>query len=376
MPTANITDRFLKTVERPERGFVRYWDEKVKGFLIHVYQLKISFYYERNCQRHLIGTYPTVTVPQAREAARELDFKVRRGYAKRVTQSDPVLGELVELYCARPKLRSEKWKTFVRHAIENDLKWSRRRVSDITPAMCRDMHQRLRKRGPTAANQIMQALGVVWNFARKQDPFVLCLCRRRRAWNGTRRRGASTRRSAISSRGARRWNASEVRSTARPICSPCSQACAAQKSRGSNGTGSTTRFTCPSPSLGANSGCPWSRPITGFWTPSAASTTVGCSRRAARRGILGRGSASGFRAPFIPCATPSQPSGVEAGLPEEVVGRLLNHASRTITGARYVRPRLDFLRGAMQIVVDELERRLSGPAADGERPNLRLVSSL
>lgn len=50
--------------------------------------------------------------------------------------------------------------------------------------------------------------------------------------------------------------------------------------------------------------------------------------------------------------------GVEAGLPEEVMGRLLNHASKTITGQRYVKPKLDFLRSAIAMVVEELLRRL------------------
>ena len=50
--------------------------------------------------------------------------------------------------------------------------------------------------------------------------------------------------------------------------------------------------------------------------------------------------------------------GVEAGIPEEVVGRLLNHASKTITGQRYVKPKLDFLRSAMELVVAELLQRL------------------
>ena len=52
--------------------------------------------------------------------------------------------------------------------------------------------------------------------------------------------------------------------------------------------------------------------------------------------------------------------GVEAGVPEEVMGRLLNHASKTITGQRYVKPKLDFLRSAMVVVIEELEWRLAG----------------
>jgi len=51
---------------------------------------------------------------------------------------------------------------------------------------------------------------------------------------------------------------------------------------------------------------------------------------------------------------------VETGIPEEVVGRLLNHVSKTITGQRYVKPKLDFLRAAMEEIVAELERRLAG----------------
>jgi hypothetical protein len=33
MPTVKLTDRLLKSVERPEKSFVRYWDTDIKGFL-------------------------------------------------------------------------------------------------------------------------------------------------------------------------------------------------------------------------------------------------------------------------------------------------------------------------------------------------------
>lgn len=49
---------------------------------------------------------------------------------------------------------------------------------------------------------------------------------------------------------------------------------------------------------------------------------------------------------------------LEAGILEEVVGRLLNHTPISITGQRYARPSLDALRPAMQITCDELQRRL------------------
>lgn len=49
---------------------------------------------------------------------------------------------------------------------------------------------------------------------------------------------------------------------------------------------------------------------------------------------------------------------VEAGVLEEIVGRLLNHTPLSITGQRYAKPSLDALRPAMHTVCEELERRL------------------
>ena len=49
---------------------------------------------------------------------------------------------------------------------------------------------------------------------------------------------------------------------------------------------------------------------------------------------------------------------MEAGVIEEVVGRLLNHTPLSITGNRYVRPSLDALRPAMETVATALDRRI------------------
>ena len=49
---------------------------------------------------------------------------------------------------------------------------------------------------------------------------------------------------------------------------------------------------------------------------------------------------------------------MEAGVLEEVVGRLLNHTPLSITGQRYVRPSIEALRPAMEMVCDELDRRV------------------
>jgi len=48
---------------------------------------------------------------------------------------------------------------------------------------------------------------------------------------------------------------------------------------------------------------------------------------------------------------------MEAGVLEEIVGRLLNHTPLSITGRRYVKPSLDALRPSMETTVKELRSR-------------------
>ena len=80
MPSTKLTDNFLRRVTRPKNGTITYWDSELKGFVAPVQKTTITLYYSRNNQRHLIGRFPTITMPIAREAARELDYKLRRGY--------------------------------------------------------------------------------------------------------------------------------------------------------------------------------------------------------------------------------------------------------------------------------------------------------
>ena len=50
---------------------------------------------------------------------------------------------------------------------------------------------------------------------------------------------------------------------------------------------------------------------------------------------------------------------MEAGVLEEIVGRLLNHTPLSITGQRYARPSIEALKPSMQAACDELMRRRS-----------------
>ncbi len=56
-------------------------------------------------------------------------------------------------------------------------------------------------------------------------------------------------------------------------------------------------------------------------------------------------------------AGPSRPWPWRLGVLEEIVGRLLNHTPKSITGQRYTKPSLDALRPAMHTVIEELVSR-------------------
>jgi len=356
MPTHKLTDALLRKAERPTEGVLRFWDTEIKGFVAHVQKTTTTLYYDRNNQRHLIGRYPTVTMPQARETARELDYRLRRGYAKLLTQSNPYLSELVEQYCERPKLRSEKWKTFVRHAIETDLRWSRRRVSDITPSMCRDTHKRLLKRGPTAANQIMQALNTVWNYARKQDSSLPEAPTTGMEWYPE----AKSLNAPI--RDLPAWHAEvlKIETTTHRTAYMFALFTGLRRSELE-----TLEWSRIDDALHL----PMTKSGREFWLPLVEQhhELLSPVRGIDQRWVFPADSKSGHIVAWDHDHVPGTlhslrhtfaTVAVEAGIPEEVVGRLLNHASKTITGQRYVRPNLEFMRSAMTIVVDEIKNRL------------------
>jgi integrase len=362
MPTQKLTDAFLRNVERPASGVIRYWDTETKGFVAHIQRTAVTLYYDRDNQRHLIGRYPTVNMPSAREAARELDYRLRRGHAKHMAVSNPTMAELMESYVVRPSLRSERNKKFIRHIIEKDLRWSNKRVSDISRAMCQDMHRRLRKRGPVAANCIMQAFGTVWSYARRQDPSIPESPTAGLEWYPE----SGTQNAPIQDLKAWRQAVDRIPN---PIHRTMYYLALFTGMRRSEIEGLEWDRIDDSIFL------PTTKSGRQFWLPlvDRHHRILLSVRGLDVRWVFPADSASGHIVQWDHNHVPGTlhslrhtfaTTAVEAGIPEEVVGRLLNHASKTFTGQRYVRPNLDFLRSAMQVVVTELERRLEIAASE------------
>ncbi len=307
MPSQKLTETFLKTVERPSSGTARYWDTEIKGFVAHVQKTTTTLYYDRDNRRHLIGKFPTVKMDKAREAARDLDYRLRRGYARHVTQSNPMIGEMLQRYIARPNLRSERYKEQVKQAIERDLRWATKRALDITPEMCRDMHLKLAKRGPTLANMTLQYFNTVWNFARRLDRNLpecpglgLEWYPEKKALNAPIRDLAAWKK-AVDALENPVHRAAYIFGLVTGL-----RRSELQKSR--MGQGRATICTSRRRNPAGSSGCPSSMPITAFSWPCVASTSAGCSRPSARAATSSAGTTPACRAPCIPSGIPSPPS--------------------------------------------------------------------
>ncbi|WP_167647445.1 tyrosine-type recombinase/integrase [Mameliella alba] len=75
MPTTSLSDRTLKSLPAPDSGQVTYWDSSLSGFGVRVSQGGAKSFvvvYGPNRTRKTIGRYPTISLKQAREKAKEL----------------------------------------------------------------------------------------------------------------------------------------------------------------------------------------------------------------------------------------------------------------------------------------------------------------
>lgn len=75
MPTIPLTDRTLKALPAPESGQETHWDSALSGFGVRVSQGGTKSFvvvYGPNRTRKTIGRYPTVSLKQARDKAKEL----------------------------------------------------------------------------------------------------------------------------------------------------------------------------------------------------------------------------------------------------------------------------------------------------------------
>ena len=81
---AKLTSVFVESVKPPETGQVEYWDGKIAGFGLRVSQggtktWVLMYRFGKQLKRMKLGTFPILTLVDAREEARKRLSMVQRG---------------------------------------------------------------------------------------------------------------------------------------------------------------------------------------------------------------------------------------------------------------------------------------------------------
>ncbi len=124
MPKVLLDDKFARTVERPEKGFTEYTDDKIGGYEVRVFASRIVANYRyrpkgsTTKKRLPLGEHPHMTMAKLRDAAETARGKVRDG-------GDP----LADLEAIKEQRRRKEAETEVKVVTVNDA------IDAFTPAL-------------------------------------------------------------------------------------------------------------------------------------------------------------------------------------------------------------------------------------------------
>lgn len=355
-----LTETYVRKLAQTKEGTAKYWDTEIKGFVLFVGKRAKTWYYQRDVggqtKRALIGRFPVISADAARQTALRFALEWGRGAGKMIQIGAPTLEEALNAYLARPRLRSEAHKIAVRQQFDRHLKdWLRLPLNEITKSMVADRHRSMGDT-PSAANHTLKYFRTVWNHARRvhdlPEPPTLAvewfdehpdgrIIEDLSAWSHELEELQNPIHKVfyelILFTGLRRTEALSLewknvledrihlpvtkngRSFDLPILQVHHEILAPVK-------GLSRTWVFPSPKSAAGF---VNQPQKISWSPHA------------------------HRRTFATVA-------MEAGILEEIVGRLLNHTPLSITGQRYVRPSLEALKPSMDTVCGELQKRMLG----------------
>lgn len=357
-----LTETFARKTSQSSSGTDRFWDSELRGFVLYVGKRSKTWYFQKDVggqtKRVLIGRYPTISALVARQTAMGLALEMGRGAGKVMQFGAPTLERAMEGYLARPKLRSAEHKAGVRRQFELHLAdWMALPLDEITKRMVVDRHRSLSDR-PSTANHTLKYFRTVWNHARRvhdlpEAPTMAI------EWFEEQPKGEII-------EDLREW-----RRTLDDLFNPIHRVffefllfTGFRKSEAFTLTWKQVHpdhIHLPMTKNGRAFDLPVLprhheilEPLRGLhreWVFPSPKSSAGHLTGAARI----KWSPHAHRRTFATVA-------MEAGVLEELVGRLLNHTPISITGQRYVKPSLDALRPSMETVCMELDRRMKNSA--------------
>lgn len=352
-----LSETFAKKLPQASAGTDKYWDAEIKGLVLFVGKRSKTWYFQKDVggqtKRILIGRFPVISAHAARQTALGFALEMGRGAGKVAQIGAPTLERAMEVYLARPKLRSESHKHGTRQQINLHLKdWLNLPLDEITKTMAVRRHQEMAGT-PSGANHVLRSFRTIYNHARRTHDLPECptmaiewfeekpdgrviddLTEWRRTidaldnpihrvfyelllFTGLRKTEALT----------LQWKQIQEDRIHLPM------------------TKNGRSFDLPILQIHHEILAPL-RPLSRKWVFPSPKSLTGHITRPERLKF----NPHMHRRTFATVA-------MEAGILEEIVGRLLNHTPLSITGQRYAKPSLDALRPAMEKVCIELQQR-------------------
>ncbi|MGJ8589398.1 MAG: tyrosine-type recombinase/integrase [Yoonia sp.] len=353
-----LTETFAKKLPDAKTGTDKYWDAEIKGLVLFVGKRSKTWYFQKDVggqtKRILIGRFPTISAQAARQTALGFTLELSRGAGKVVQIGAPTLEMAMDAYLARPKLRSEVNKVGTRAQVLLHLKdWMHLPLDEISKAMVVRRHQEMAKT-PSGANHVLRSFRTIYNHARRTYDLRECptiaiewfedkpdgrIIDDLKAWRqtindlpnpihrvfyelllftGLRKSEALT----------LQWKQVQEDRIHLPM------------------TKNGRSFDLPILQLHHEILAPL-RPLSRHWVFPSPKSEMGYITRPVRL----KYNPHMHRRTFATVA-------MEAGVLEEIVGRLLNHTPLSITGQRYTRPSLDALRPSMETTCKEILYRI------------------
>lgn len=352
-----LTETYVRKLPPAVSGTAKHWDSELKGLVVFVGKRAKTWYFQKDVggqtRRRLIGRYPVISAEAARQTAMEFALEWGRGAGKKFQVGAPSLEAAMNVYIARPKLRSEDHKRGLRQQFQLHLSdWLTLPLDEITKSMVVERHRSLATT-PSAANHVLKYFRTVWNNARRVHDLPECPTLAIE-WYDEEPPGTVI-------EDLRLWR-DEVDGLVNPIHRAFFELLLFTGLRKSEAlnlewknvhedrihipmTKNGRSFDLPILQLHHEILAPLSslRKTWVFPSPMSQSGRITNTRKL-------RWSPHVHRRTFATVA-------VEAGVLEEVVGRLLNHTPLSITGQRYARPSLDALRAPMETVCAEMMER-------------------
>ena len=180
MPKIKLTHRGIETL-KADKWLVDYWDDGLPGFGVRAHHsgrksFIVRYQFDGTKRRMTLGSYPTMSLADARSRAKEILGRVARGedpqQKRQAEKGAETFAELAAEYLERhAKRKKRRWQEDQR-ILKVDLlpHWRRKKAGKITRREVSELLDGIVARGaPIMANRVKALISKIYNFGISRD---------------------------------------------------------------------------------------------------------------------------------------------------------------------------------------------------------------